>query len=155
MSSKHESSKHESSKHESSKHGPEPAPDSQPVRGLARAADFGKGKERRPQAQSTGSAPSSADRANPSWPNIFPFSLRRGSSQATKNALGDPVRRLEDEEDRRRMQQNVAAAIIILVLVGAGFWLIDRLRTNARIAACVEAGHRNCVPLDLSETPGR
>ena len=53
------------------------------------------------------------------------------------------------------MQQNVAAAIIVLVLVAAGFWLIDHLRTSARIAACVEAGHRNCVPLDLSETPSR
>jgi hypothetical protein len=62
------------------------------------------------------------------------------------------MRQLEHEEDRRRMQQNVAAAIIILTLVGAGFWLIDHLRTSARVAACVEAGHRNCVPLDLSET---
>jgi hypothetical protein len=75
--------------------------------------------------------------------------------QATKNALRDPVRQLDDEEDRRRMRQNVAAALIILMVVGAGFWLIDHLRTNARIAACVEAGHRNCVRLDLSETPGR
>jgi len=33
----------------------------------------------------------------------------------------------------------------------AGFWLIDHLRTSARIAACVEAGHRNCVPLDLDQ----
>ena len=53
------------------------------------------------------------------------------------------------------MQQNVAAAIIILTLVGAGFWLIDHLRTSARIAACVEAGHRNCVTLDLSQTQGQ
>jgi hypothetical protein len=146
--SNQESSKHESSGHESSGHEPNPALDGQPVRGLAEAADFGKGEERRPQAQSTGSAPSLAEA------KIFRFTPRR-HSQAKKNALHDPVRQLEDEEDRRRMQQNVAAAIIILVLVGAGFWLIDHLRTSARIAACIEAGHRNCVPLDLSQTPGR
>ena len=140
-----------SSERESSEQQPGPAPDSQPVGGLARAADLGRDlrKERRQQAQPTGSAPSSADA------KIFPFTPRRRSVQATKNALRDPMRELEDEEDRRRMRQNVAVAIIILVLVGAGFWLIDHLRTSARIAACVEAGHRNCVPLDLSETPGR
>jgi hypothetical protein len=152
MSSEHESSKRESSKHIRSAREPDPAPDGQPVRGLAkaaeRAADVGKGKEQRPQAQSTGSALSSADA------KIFRFTPRR-PAQATKKVLHDPVRQREDEEDRRRMQQNVAAAIIILVLVGAGYWLIDHLRTSARIAACIEAGHRNCMPLDLSETPDR
>jgi hypothetical protein len=29
----------------------------------------------------------------------------------------------------------------------AGFWLIDHLRTSARIEACLEAGHRNCLPI--------
>ena len=65
MSSEHESSKRESSKHVRSAREPDPAPDGQPVRGLAKAAesaaDVGKGKEQRPQAQSTGSALSSAD----------------------------------------------------------------------------------------------
>ena len=108
------------------------------------------GTDRGPQSGPTGSAPTPAERGK-----VFPFMPRRHSAQATKNVLRDPVRQLEDEEDRRRMQQNVAAALIILMLVGAGFWLIDHLRTSARIAACVEAGHRNCAPLDLSETLDR
>jgi len=70
-------------------------------------------------------------------------------------ALRDPVRQLEEQEDRRRMQQNLAATILVLLLMVAGLWLIDHLRTSARIAACVEAGHRNCVPLEFSRTPGR
>ena len=134
-----------------SQHEPDPAPED-PVSGLTTGAGLSAdlGMDRRPHAAPAGSKPSSADRGK-----VFPFTPRRHSAQATKNALRDPVRRLDDEEDRRRMRQNVAAALIILMVVGAGFWLIDHLRTNARIAACVEAGHRNCVPLDLSETPGR
>jgi hypothetical protein len=134
-----------------SQHEPDPARE-EPVSGLATGAQSsaGSGRDGGPHAAPAGSEPSPADRGK-----VFPFTPRRHSAQATKNALRDPVRRLDDEEDRRRMRQNVAAALIILMVIGAGFWLIDHLRTNARIAACVEAGHRNCVPLDLSETPGR
>jgi hypothetical protein len=53
------------------------------------------------------------------------------------------------------MQQNVAAAIVVVLLITSGFWLIDHLRASARIAACVEAGHHNCVPLDLDRVQGR
>jgi hypothetical protein len=67
----------------------------------------------------------------------------------------DPVRHFEAEEDRRRMQQNLAAALIIVFLIASGIWLIDHLRVSARIAACVEAGHHNCMPLNLERVPGR
>ena len=53
------------------------------------------------------------------------------------------------------MQQNLAAAVVIILLITSGFWLIDHLRASARIAACVEAGHRNCVPLDLGQVRDR
>jgi hypothetical protein len=53
------------------------------------------------------------------------------------------------------MQQNLAAAIVIVLIITSGFWLIDHLRTSARIAACVEAGHSNCVPLDLERMRDR
>jgi hypothetical protein len=66
-----------------------------------------------------------------------------------------PLQRYDEEEDRMRMRENLAAAIVIVVLVASGFWLIDHLRTSARIAACVEAGHRDCVPLDLGQTEHR
>ena len=47
------------------------------------------------------------------------------------------------------MQQNLAAVIVIVLVVTSGLWLIDHLRASARITACLEAGHRNCVPLDV------
>jgi len=58
----------------------------------------------------------------------------------------DPLRRQEDEDEHRRTLQNLAAAVIIVALIAAGFWLIEHLRTSARIEACLEAGHRNCLP---------
>jgi hypothetical protein len=64
----------------------------------------------------------------------------------------DPLRRLEDEDERRRTLQNLTAAVLILLLLTSGFWLLDHLRTSARIEACLEAGHRNCLP-NLNEHP--
>ena len=82
--------------------------------------------------------------------------FKRKSSAIKKDApITDPVRHFEAEEDRRRMQQNLAAALIIVFLIASGIWLIDHLRMSARIAACVEAGHRNCVPLNIERAPGR
>ena len=65
------------------------------------------------------------------------------------------MQHFDDLEDRRRMQQNLAAAVAIALLIASGFWLIDHLRESARIAGCVEAGHHNCVPLDLDRLQGR
>ena len=53
------------------------------------------------------------------------------------------------------MQQNLAAAAVIILIIIAGFWLIDHLRASARISACLEAGHHNCVPLNLDQVQGR
>jgi hypothetical protein len=36
-----------------------------------------------------------------------------------------------------------------------GYLVISELRASARIAACLEAGHRNCMPLDLETPQGR
>jgi len=69
-----------------------------------------------------------------------PKACRRGAE------IVDPMRRLEDEDEHRRSLQNLAAAVIIAALIAAGFWLIDHLRSSARIEACLEAGHRNCLP---------
>jgi hypothetical protein len=80
---------------------------------------------------------------------ILPFRRR---VRAGDKPIVHPLRHFDDEEDRRRMQQNLAAALVIIVLVASGFWLIDHLRTSARIALCVEAGHRDCMPLDLQDT---
>jgi hypothetical protein len=79
---------------------------------------------------------------------VVPFKRRVPGRRLIERPIIDPLRHFEDEEDRRRMQQNLAAAIVIVLLITSGFWLIDHLRASARIEACVEAGHRNCVPLD-------
>jgi hypothetical protein len=86
---------------------------------------------------------------------ILQFKRRMLASRESQRPIADPLRHFEDEEDRRRMQQNLAAAVVIILLITSGFWLIDHLRASARIAACVEAGHRNCVPLDLGQVRDR
>lgn len=59
-----------------------------------------------------------------------------------------------DEVDYRlRTQQNLAALGVVIVIVVFGGWMIDQLRTYSRIRACFDAGHRNCLPLNI-EQPG-
>ena len=53
------------------------------------------------------------------------------------------------------MRENLAAALIIALLLGTGYWLIDELRASAHVTACLEAGHRNCMPLDPQWVQGR
>jgi hypothetical protein len=57
------------------------------------------------------------------------------------------------EEDRLRMRQNLAALAVLIAIVVLGSWLIDSLRTYSRIQTCIEAGHRNCVPIDPRHQP--
>jgi len=78
---------------------------------------------------------------------IIAFARKPKRVNAPRSEITDPLRRLEDEDERRRTLQNLIAALIILLLMIAGFWLIDHLRTSARIEACLEAGHRNCLPM--------
>jgi hypothetical protein len=63
--------------------------------------------------------------------------------------LGLPVRpaHAADDDDRLRMRQNMAAFLAVVVIVGVGAWLLDSLHYHSRLQACVEAGHRNCLPL--------
>jgi|SRR5262245_49519082 len=78
---------------------------------------------------------------------IIAFTRRPKGYDEPRPEITDPLRRLDDEDERRRTLQNLAAALIILLLMIAGFWLIDHLRTSASIEACLEAGHRNCLPI--------
>ena len=59
--------------------------------------------------------------------------------------LAEPDR----DDDRVRMRQNLAAMIVIVCIVVLGTWLIESLRTYSRIQTCIEAGHRNCLPLQV------
>jgi hypothetical protein len=59
----------------------------------------------------------------------------------------------DDPDDRVRMRQNMAALIVIVAIVVLGSWLIESLRTYSRIQMCIEAGHRNCVPVEHKYQP--
>jgi hypothetical protein len=76
------------------------------------------------------------------------------------SALGVPApmqRRLpaadDDADDRLRMRQNIAGIAVIVAVVVLGVWLIDSLHYYSRLQACVEAGHRNCLPLETKYLP--
>jgi hypothetical protein len=58
-----------------------------------------------------------------------------------------PTYDAEHDDDRLRMRQNMAAFLVIVAIVGVGAWLMDSLHYHSRLQACVEAGHRNCLPL--------
>ncbi len=92
---------------------------------------------------------------SPGGGKILPFRRDIRSRRGNLPRISDPLSHLEGEEDRRRMRQNLAAALIILLLLSTGYWLVDELRKSAHIAACLEAGHRNCAPLDLHAVQGR
>jgi hypothetical protein len=86
---------------------------------------------------------------------ILAFRPRPRTARAGWPRISDPLGRMEAEDDRRRMRENLAAALIIVLLFGIGYLVISELRASARIAACLEAAHRNCMPLDLETPQGR
>lgn len=50
-------------------------------------------------------------------------------------------------DDRLRMLQNLGAVLVVIFIVVVGGWIIDRLQYYSRIQSCIEAGHRNCIPM--------
>jgi hypothetical protein len=74
-------------------------------------------------------------------------------------ALGVPVRSPrqghapDDGAERLRMRQNLAACAVIVAIVVLGSWLIESLHYYSRLQTCVEAGHRNCLPLQSQYLP--
>jgi hypothetical protein len=90
-------------------------------------------------------------------PRIIEFRPRarpRGlSPKPDHGPIIDPVRQLDIAADRLRMQQNLAAAIVLVLLMSAGLWVVHELTTSSRILTCLEAGHRNCLPIDQAWRP--
>ena len=86
-------------------------------------------------------------RLRPAQPVLPPSAL---TAATPADARAHPA---DDLEDRVRMRQNMAALLVIVAIVGAGSWLIDSLRHYSRIQTCIEAGHRNCVPVDQKYQP--
>jgi hypothetical protein len=81
------------------------------------------------------------------------YSVRPPAALTTSIPADARVDPDEEAEDRLRMRQNVAALVVISCIVVLGTWLIEGLRTYSRIQMCVEAGHRNCVPVDQGHQP--
>lgn len=85
--------------------------------------------------------------------------VRRGARVQPPAALVSPIPAStqvdagEDAEDRLRMRQNAAAFLVIVCIVVLGTWLIESLSAYSRVQACIEAGHRNCVPIDQKHQP--
>jgi hypothetical protein len=99
-------------------------------------------------------------REPPPMRKVIPFQApprqRLGPPLRSPPALGSypavqPDNAFDAAEDRLRMQQNLGAMIAVLLIVVLGTWLIDRLTTYSRTLACLEAGHRNCAPLDIEQ----
>jgi hypothetical protein len=85
-------------------------------------------------------------------PRIIEFRPRPRPGKLTAPVI-DPLRRFEIEDYRRRMQQNVAAAVVLIVLVTAGLWLFHQLKESSRVLGCLEAGRRDCMPIDQTRWP--
>ena len=81
-------------------------------------------------------------------PPIVPPALLSGGVPPSSRALS-----ADDEEDRLRMRQNLAAMAAIVTIVLLGGWLIDSLRHYSRLQMCIEAGHRNCIPIEAKHQP--
>jgi hypothetical protein len=84
--------------------------------------------------------------------------LRARSPVQPPSALTSPVpvearAHADDAEDRLRMRQNLAAFAVIACIVVLGAWLMESLSAYSRLQLCLEAGHRNCVPIDHKYQP--
>lgn len=86
-------------------------------------------------------------RLRPGRPIEPPAALRGVAPAASRSQAAD------DFDDRLRMKQNFAVLVVTIAIVVLGSWLIDNLRHYSRLQACIEAGHRNCVPLEPKYQP--
>jgi len=86
-------------------------------------------------------------RLRPSRPVQPPAALSGSIPAGSRSQTADEL------DDRVRMRQNLAALAVIIAIVVLGSWLIDSLRTYSRIQTCIEAGHRNCMPIDPQHQP--
>ena len=66
------------------------------------------------------------------------------------NDPGPPGGDMQDNgRDPGPRRQAVAAAILLALLLGAGLWITGALRGASQIQDCVQAGRRNCAPIEV------
>jgi hypothetical protein len=96
--------------------------------------------------------------------NVIPLDRARARLRPHRrieppSALGGPAPTVsrapaaDETEDRLRMRQNLAALVVIVAIVVLGTWLIESLQYYSRLQTCIEAGHRNCLPLHAKYQP--
>ena len=96
--------------------------------------------------------------------NVIPLDRARARLRPHRrieppSALGGPALTVsrapaaDETEDRLRMRQNLAALVVIVAIVVLGTWLIESLQYYSRLQTCIEAGHRNCLPLHAKYQP--
>ena len=64
--------------------------------------------------------------------------------------MADPGR--PDEDDRDRGRNNLLFLVVAVLVVVAGIWLVNKMIDMRNLQNCLEAGRRNCAPI---ETPQR
>jgi hypothetical protein len=52
------------------------------------------------------------------------------------------------DPDRGKSRQNLVVLGLLAGLVVLGLWLFSTLRAYLKVEACVEAGYRNCMPIE-------
>lgn len=63
--------------------------------------------------------------------------------------LDEQQRTHEARAEAAKQRQNLIVLAVVVLILGVGGWLVDRMLTNRRIQNCIEARHKNCVPLEL------
>ncbi len=53
------------------------------------------------------------------------------------------------EDQRAKQRSNLLALVAVLLILVAGGWLVDRMLAARALQNCIEARHKNCVPLEL------
>ncbi|MBS0242012.1 MAG: hypothetical protein JSS20_07530 [Proteobacteria bacterium] len=63
--------------------------------------------------------------------------------------MDEQTRKAEAAAEAAKQRQNLIVLAVVVLILGVGGWLVDRLLTYRKIQNCIEAHHKNCVPIDL------
>ncbi len=64
--------------------------------------------------------------------------------------MTNDAQHIQHDDESASVRRSYIALAFIAVLVVAGVWLVNSFREHNRTIECLEAGHHDCVPLDMS-----
>jgi hypothetical protein len=73
-----------------------------------------------------------------------------GCSHAGKKTLSDDQPAPHHDEERATQLRSFVVLAFIIAFVAALVWTVNAFRDSNRRIECLEAGHRDCVPLDTA-----